>query len=156
MPSWQSNLFRQFARLSRPRVAGASTDIAELRGQYTYLTDRFGPAPGDGFSAGAGGPIKGEWVKSGAGSAERLILYFHGGGYVAGSPETHRPLIARLGSRREATCLLARLSPGAGIRVSGGGARRHRRLSPSVAKGVVRIPIVSPAMARGGGLAFAC
>ncbi len=26
----------------------------------------------------------------------RAILYFHGGGYVAGSPESHRPLIARL------------------------------------------------------------
>jgi len=33
---------------------------------------------------------------TGARGDGRAILYFHGGGYVAGSPESHRPLIARL------------------------------------------------------------
>ena len=98
MPSWQSELFRRFSRLSQPRVAaGAAADIAELRRQYTYLSDRFGAAPGDvAFEGGHVGPIKGEWVRCGPSTADRLILYFHGGGYIAGSPETHRPLIARL------------------------------------------------------------
>jgi len=114
MPSWQSALFRRFSRLSRPNVAGAATDIAELRRQYAYLSDRFGAAPGDvAFEAGQIGPIKGEWVKHGTSVADRLLLYFHGGGYIAGSPETHRPLIARLAQASEAHAFVPayRLAP---------------------------------------------
>jgi acetyl esterase/lipase len=104
MPSWQSEFFARFSRLSQPRVTpGAAADIAELRRQYTYLFDRFGAAPaGVSFEPGSAGPIKGEWVKQGPSAADRLILYFHGGGYIAGSPETHRPLIARLALAAEA------------------------------------------------------
>src|SRR6202451_4581784 len=114
MPSWQSEFFRRFSRLSQPRVAVKSADIAELRHQYTYLSDRFGPAPaGVSFEAGSLGPIKGEWVKQGPSAADRLILYFHGGGYIAGSPETHRPLIARLALASEAHAFVPayRLAP---------------------------------------------
>ena len=156
MPSWQSNLFRQFARLSRPRVAGAATDIAELRRQYTYLTDRFGPAPSEvAFEPGQVGPIKGEWVKSGAGPAERLILYFHGGGYIAGSPETHRPLIGRLALAAEAHAFVPayRLAPEfafpAAVR-DGIDAYRHL-----IAKGVDPKSMVVAGDGSGGGLAFA-
>ena len=48
------------------------------------------------------GGVRGEWVT--ADRADRGgILYFHGGGYVAGSPATHRPItaaLARLAGRR--------------------------------------------------------
>jgi acetyl esterase/lipase len=155
MPSWQSNLFRRFARMSRPRVAGASTDIAELRRQYTYLTDRFGPAPGGAaFEAGQVGPIKGEWVRSGAGSAQRLILYFHGGGYIAGSPQTHRPLVARLAQASEAHAFVPgyRLAPEfafpAAVR-DGIDAYRHL-----IGKGIDPKSVVVAGDGSGGGLAF--
>src|SRR5262249_18507167 len=39
--------------------------------------------------------IKGEWVRPGGGSPA-TIYYLHGGGYVAGSPATHRPFTAAL------------------------------------------------------------
>jgi len=156
MPSWQSNLSRHFARLSRPRVAGASTDIAELRRQYTYLTDRFGPAPSDAaFEPGQVGPIKGEWVKSGTGPADRLILYFHGGGYIAGSPQTHRPLIGRLALAAQAHVFVPayRLAPEfafpAAVR-DGIDAYRHL-----IAKGVDPKSMVVAGDGSGGGLAFA-
>ena len=155
MPSWQSELFRRFARLSQP-VATAATDIAELRRQYTYLSDRFGAAPGDvAFEAGLIGPIKGEWVKHGAATADRLILYFHGGGYIAGSPETHRPLIARLCQASEAHAFVPvyRLAPEfaypAAVR-DGIDAYRHllgRNIDPR--------SIVVAGDGSGGGLAFA-
>ncbi|HTT99527.1 MAG TPA: alpha/beta hydrolase [Rhizomicrobium sp.] len=154
MPSWQSNLFRRLARLSRPR-AGATTDIAELRQQYTYLTDRFGPAPSDvTYEAGQIGPIKGEWVKIAAPS-NRLVLYFHGGGYVAGSPEAHRPLIARLCQAAEANAFVPayRLAPEfafpAAVR---DGIDSYRHL---IAKGVDPASIVVAGDGSGGGLAFA-
>jgi acetyl esterase/lipase len=154
MPSWQSNLFRRLARLSRPR-AGATTDIAELRQQYTYLTDRFGPAPIDVvYEAGQVGPIKGEWVKT-VPSSSRLILYFHGGGYVAGSPETHRPLIARLCQAAEANAFVPayRLAPEfafpAAVR---DGIDSYRHL---ITKGVDPSSLVVAGDGSGGGLAFA-
>jgi acetyl esterase/lipase len=48
-----------------------------------------------------------------AGKAAPLLLYFHGGGYVFGSPETHRAMLARLsGETGSPACLPAyRLAP---------------------------------------------
>jgi len=46
--------------------------------------------------------VAGEWVSAGA-RRGGVILYLHGGGYVAGSPATHRPItaaLARLTGRR--------------------------------------------------------
>lgn len=114
MPSWQSAIFARVSRLARPRAVGAETDIAELRRQFGYLFDRFGAAPQDAvFEAAQIGPIKGEWVRVEESARQRTILYFHGGGYIAGSPETHRPLIARLCKQAEARAfsLAYRLAP---------------------------------------------
>ena len=36
-------------------------------------------------------------VSVGAETGPGVILYFHGGGYIAGSPATHRAMLARLG-----------------------------------------------------------
>jgi acetyl esterase/lipase len=155
MPSWQSTWFRRFARLSRPRVAGAGADIAELRRQYTYLSERFGPVPRDvAFEPGHVGPIKGEWVKLPSGPSDRLILYFHGGGYIAGSPETHRPLVARLCQAAEASAFVPayRLAPEfvfpAAVR-DGIDAYRHL-----IAKGIDPRSMVLAGDGSGGGLAF--
>jgi acetyl esterase/lipase len=155
MPSWQSNLFRRFARLSKPRVTGATADIAELRRQYAYLSERFGAAPSDvAYEVGQVGPIKGEWVKFG-GPSDRLILYFHGGGYIAGSPETHRPLVARLCQAAEANAFVPayRLAPEfafpAAVR---DGIDSYRHL---ITKGIDPRSVVVAGDGSGGGLAFA-
>src|SRR5258706_2701620 len=87
MPSWQSAFFDHFRRIARPTGAGAEPDIAELRRQYTYLSDRFGAPPRDStFEPAQIGPIKGEWVRVDNSSQSRLILYFHGGGLIARAP----------------------------------------------------------------------
>lgn len=36
------------------------------------------------------------WVSCGAARDDRVLLYLHGGGYLAGSPDTHKKLVARL------------------------------------------------------------
>ncbi len=36
------------------------------------------------------------WISAGPCAPGRMILYFHGGGYISGSPATHQGLIARL------------------------------------------------------------
>lgn len=42
------------------------------------------------------GGIPAEWISTDQSSAEILLLYLHGGGYVSGSPRTHRRLIGEI------------------------------------------------------------
>jgi len=72
----------------------AVTDIESVRARYAAAFARFGAPAEQAVVPGSLGPIPGEWHKAGDGS--RVLLYFHGGGFVAGSPETHRGLAARL------------------------------------------------------------
>ncbi len=157
MPSWQSSFFGRLTRMSRPRTAAAETDNDELRRQFAYLSDRFGAIPpGVSFEPGQMGPIKGEWVRVDAASPNRLILYFHGGGYISGSPESHRPLIARLCQAAGATAFSVnyRLAPEfafpAGLR-DGIDAYRHL-----IQRKIPASSIVLAGDGAGGGLAFGC
>lgn len=45
--------------------------------------------------ANAGG-VTAEWVAADDASESRVVLYLHGGGYIIGSPRTHRPMMAWL------------------------------------------------------------
>ena len=156
MPSWQSAVFSRLTRIARPRASGIESDVAELRRQYDYLSDRFGQTPtGVTFQPAQIGPIKGEWVRPAEATGSRVILYFHGGGYVGGSPETHRPLVARLCQAAQATAFAPayRLAPEfafpAGLR---DGIDVYRHL---VQRGVEPGSIMLAGDAAGGGLAFA-
>ena len=156
MPSWQSSFVDRLRRIGRPTAAGAETDIAELRRQYAYLSDRYGAPPREAvFEPAQVGPLKGEWVRMPNSSPSRLILYFHGGGYIAGSPETHRAVIARLAQAGEATAfsLDYRLAPEfafpAAVR-DGIDAYRHL-----IAKNVAPSQVIFAGDGSGGGLAFA-
>ncbi len=42
------------------------------------------------------GGVTAEWVTAQGASDSRVVLYFHGGGYIIGSPRTHRPMLAEL------------------------------------------------------------
>jgi acetyl esterase/lipase len=155
MPSWQSSFVDRFRRIGRPRGATAGTEIAELRRQYSYLSDLYGAPPkGATFEPAQIGPLKGEWVRCPNSSPSRLILYFHGGGYIAGSPQTHRALIARLAQASEATAFALdyRLAPEfafpAAVR-DGIDAYRHL-----IAKSVSPSSIIFAGDGSGGGLAF--
>jgi monoterpene epsilon-lactone hydrolase len=113
MPTWRVALFDRLRR-NVQGVVGADTDIGGLRRQYANLSDRFGPPPrGATFEPIQIGPTNGEWVRVDSSAPERLIIYFHGGGYVAGSPETHRALVARLAQASDATAISVayRLAP---------------------------------------------
>lgn len=58
------------------------------------------------------GTVRGEWVEHGDNTG-RVILYFHGGAYIAGSPRTHRPLTAALArdARARVLALDYRMAP---------------------------------------------
>jgi acetyl esterase/lipase len=57
--------------------------------------------------------VPAEWVVAADTAAERVILYLHGGGYVIGSPATHRGLAERLSRAAAARVLVIdyRLAP---------------------------------------------
>ncbi len=42
------------------------------------------------------GGVTAEWITADGSSDSRVVLYFHGGGYIIGSPRTHRPMLAHL------------------------------------------------------------
>jgi acetyl esterase/lipase len=59
------------------------------------------------------GGVTAEWVAAEGASDSRVVLYFHGGGYIIGSPRTHRAMLAHL-SRDSGARVLAldyRLAP---------------------------------------------
>jgi acetyl esterase/lipase len=128
--------------------------IEELRGHYAALFARFGAVPpGMDVTQGKLGAIPGEWV--GASGDSRIILYFHGGGYVAGSPESHRPLVGKLvaASGVGAFSVGYRLAPEcffpAAVR---DGIDAYRAL---LGKGVSASSVILAGDEAGGGLAFA-
>ena len=65
------------------------------------------------YSRVSAGGVTAEWVTAEKATGNRVVLYFHGGGYIIGSPRTHRPMLAEL-SQSSAARVLAldyRLAP---------------------------------------------
>ncbi|HEX4112631.1 MAG TPA: alpha/beta hydrolase [Stellaceae bacterium] len=74
-------------------------DIAESRALTARVPFRAKLARGWRIRAEHGAALKGEWIEPSApdhAARQRCILYFHGGAYVAMSPQTHRSLTSRL------------------------------------------------------------
>jgi monoterpene epsilon-lactone hydrolase len=95
MQNWPMMFSARASRSQAPRLTHQTSPEA-LRAQYHALC-AFEPAPGDvGAERAHIGQVKGEWVRVAESEPQRLLLYFHGGGYVAGSAEGHRPLVAKL------------------------------------------------------------
>jgi acetyl esterase/lipase len=57
--------------------------------------------------------VKAEWITAKNAAPDRVIMYLHGGGYVMGSIDTHRELVARLSKAAQARALAIdyRLAP---------------------------------------------
>ncbi|HXR94363.1 MAG TPA: alpha/beta hydrolase [Rhizomicrobium sp.] len=135
---------------------GGMNEIEELRAQFAQLFTRFGPPPSDmSFEPAQLGPVRGEWQRPARAHAGRTILYFHGGGFITGSPETHRGLAGRLAQIGEAELFSVgyRLSPEyffpAPVR---DGIDAYRAL---LGQGVDPRQVVLAGDGSGGGLAFA-
>ncbi|GMV30450.1 MAG: alpha/beta hydrolase [Rhodanobacteraceae bacterium] len=89
---------RHWLRLQRrPRAIDASTSVPALRQRADASSSRFGRVPSDvhvqpvtiaGCSA--------EWIVPAQAGRQGVLLYFHGGGYVMGSLQSHRSVIARI------------------------------------------------------------
>jgi monoterpene epsilon-lactone hydrolase len=131
------------------------TDLESVRARYEVGFARFGAPTNTPVVPGSLGPVAGEWHKPDDHDPSRVLLYFHGGGFITGSPESHRGLIARLVavSGVSAFALRYRLAPEhpfpAPVR---DGLDAYRAL---LAKGIAPTSILLAGDEAGGGLAFA-
>ena len=87
--------------------------IAERRAQYERAEKVF-PTPADVKIERVSAPAApAEWLRPPSAVPGRVVLYLHGGGYVIGSPRSHRHLAAAIASAGAASALLLdyRLAP---------------------------------------------
>lgn len=89
-------------------AAAPNTDqmsLDERRAFFDSLSEQF-PTPADVVveRADANG-VRAEWVRAAGARPDSVVLYLHGGGYIVGSPLSHRHLVAELGRAAEAAAL---------------------------------------------------
>lgn len=77
---------------ANPPLAGS--DIAEMRAGMEAFTTAAPLPEGVDFDPVDAGGVPAEWTRAAGASDDRVVLYFHGGGYVMGSVATHRGLTA--------------------------------------------------------------
>jgi len=90
-----------------------SLTVAERRAQYERAEKVF-PTPAEVKVERVTTPtVPAEWLRPPGAVAGRVVLYLHGGGYVIGSPRSHRHLAAAIATAGQASALLLdyRLAP---------------------------------------------
>ncbi len=104
----------QFAKVldiikSQPRNPNAT--VGQMRGGMEKVSERV--APDVACEAVRVGGMGAEWITPPGAATDRAILYLHGGGYVMGSINTHRAMVARIARAAQGRALLIdyRLAP---------------------------------------------
>jgi acetyl esterase/lipase len=94
MASAESRSVAEMLRASSP-FAG-EFDVAAMRAAIEGFMGGAKPPPDVRYEPAITGGVRAEWAVAENASAERAVLYLHGGGYVIGSPATHRGLVGDL------------------------------------------------------------
>lgn len=97
-PNRTPNFILRAMRKAAPRLIGRapSDDALEIRHVIEHAS-RWQPAPrGVRVRPGLVAGVRGEWIDPKSVPASAVLLYLHGGGYVGGSPSTHRLLVGSL------------------------------------------------------------
>lgn len=89
-----SEKFEKFLGLLRKQPQPERVDVAKMRAMQDRVGGKF-PEGVVGTPVDAGG-VPAEWVDPAGGATDRAVLYLHGGGYVAGSIDSHRNLTGHL------------------------------------------------------------
>src|SRR5262247_1955032 len=83
-----------------------SLTIAERRAQYERAEKVFPTPPEVKIERVTAPRVPAEWLRPPSAAPGRLVLYLHGGGYVIGSPRSHRHLAAAIATAAGASALL--------------------------------------------------
>ena len=74
----------------------STMDVPATRAFYEQLGQQFPVPEGVSIEATDAGGVKAEWVRAPECRTDAVLLYVHGGGYVIGSPASHRHQVAAL------------------------------------------------------------
>ncbi|MGH7838864.1 MAG: alpha/beta hydrolase [Candidatus Binataceae bacterium] len=109
MASEQLNKVLEIIRAVPP--AKPDTTIGQMRGAMEKVAERV--AKDVTVTPVSAGGVPAEWIVAPGAADDRVILYLHGGGYVMGSINTHRAMIARISRAAQAKALALdyRLAP---------------------------------------------
>jgi len=116
MPGLRERALAYFLRRLRDQRhrAGADLEVTLFRKQLADGAKRFGKPPKDTRITPVDvNGVPAEWIERPLSRAHRIILYFHGGGYCAGTPDSHRALVSKIANEAHARALLVdyRLAP---------------------------------------------
>jgi phosphinothricin tripeptide acetyl hydrolase len=89
-----SEKFEKFLNLLRNQPQVERVDVQKMRAMQDRVGGKF-PEGVTGTPVTAGG-VPAEWIDPPGGATDRVVLYLHGGGYVAGSIDSHRNLTGHL------------------------------------------------------------
>src|SRR5229473_6952662 len=92
-------------------AAKPETTVGQMRGAMEKVAERVAKdVTCEPLTAGG---VPAEWIVAPGAARDRVILYLHGGGYVMGSINTHRAMVARIAraSQAKALALDYRLAP---------------------------------------------
>jgi acetyl esterase/lipase len=111
MASRRSKLLAWVTRRTMKNRLGASGSVPKEREnleKMSRLMSRRAPGPEATING-----VPGEWQLPQTGDGGRTILYLHGGGYVLGSPLSHRDLVGAIADAAHARAFIAdyRLAP---------------------------------------------
>lgn len=100
----QRSLLQQFSAAQTPE---------EFRSIYSRFMGQFPPPADVDIQPVNAGGVPAEWVIPPGPTAGRTILYFHGGGYVVGSPKDYREMVSHIARAAQARALTLdyRLAP---------------------------------------------
>ena len=92
---------------------GPQTTLQEMRKGWDDLFSDVVPSVGAKSEKVDAGGVKAEWITAPGAAPDRVVLYFHGGGYVLGSIHSHRDMCERLSRAAKARVLALdyRLAP---------------------------------------------
>ncbi len=90
MASWQAHLTVLFLKFQVKRKLRGEVDVVKARAMLGSVKQKV--PQGARATGGRVGGVPGEWMRPAAGTAAGTLLYLHGGGYFACSPQTHRPV----------------------------------------------------------------
>lgn len=110
MPSGEFNALIDLFRKSQH---GGERSIEEIRAGWETMAARFVPAADLRFEPGNADGVPVEWVDAPGVDPDRVVLYFHGGGYVLGSVPSYREFAGRISRATGSRVLLVdyRLAP---------------------------------------------
>ena len=97
MASWQAHLTVWVLKYRVKRNLRDQTDVLKARATLGAIKHKV-PA-GVVHTPETLGGVPGEWLRPAAGNAAGTLLYLHGGGYFACSPQTHRPITGGFAKR---------------------------------------------------------